>query len=236
MQPLKSVISSAEQKSSVNSDNHLVQKTMKSGGCLKRSLPNFMTFLRLCAVPLTAYFLLADQSLYAFLTFAFAGLTDWADGFFARLWQVESKFGQIFDPLADKALVILSSLLLGYMGHIPYWFVGLIAGRDLFLIMGGVYIFFSKINLSLAPIFVSKINTFAQIIFLGCVMLFDYRLTISYADVGGMSLLSIFMYALMFIVVITTILSGLSYLLMFMNRQKMVPEKGQREVREIGDE
>lgn len=233
MQPLKSAISSAEQKSSVNSGDDLVQKTMKPGGCLKRSLPNFMTFLRLCAVPLTCYFLLINQSLYAFFTFAFAGITDWADGFLARLWQVESKFGQIFDPLADKALVVLSSLLLGYIGHIPYWFVGLIAGRDLFLIIGGIYIFFSKINLSLAPLFISKVNTFAQIIFLGFVMLFDYRFTISYAEISTISLLSVFMHALMFIVVITTILSGISYLSMFMNRQKMVSEKGQKE---IGDE
>ncbi|MDX1682770.1 MAG: CDP-diacylglycerol--glycerol-3-phosphate 3-phosphatidyltransferase, partial [Phycisphaeraceae bacterium] len=79
-----------------------------------RRLPNQLTVARLILAG--AFFLLLNQYRYpdvntwalvaAFVVFILAGITDWADGFLARRWQVESTFGRIMDPFCDKVLVI----------------------------------------------------------------------------------------------------------------------------------
>ncbi len=199
MQQLKLVSSSVILKSL---DNY--------SGCFKRSLPNILTLLRLLAVPLVIYLILHQHLFSAFIVFACASFTDWIDGFLARRWRVESAFGQVFDPIADKTLVVSSSLLLGYTGHLPLWFVVLIAFRDILLLLGGVLIFLKKLTIPLAPIFISKINTFAQLSLLGLVMIFDYRFTIAYSEIWTISWIG--MGALLFITAVTTVLSGAVYL------------------------
>jgi len=86
------------------------------------NLPNQLTLLRL--VLAAAFFLvlnqyrygavspdgtLVDQSLILFSAiglFILAAITDWADGYLARKWKVESQFGRIMDPFCDKVLVM----------------------------------------------------------------------------------------------------------------------------------
>ena len=71
----------------------------------------------------------------ALLLFVAAALTDWLDGHLARKWKIESDFGRLFDPLADKLLVVVAFVGLLGAGLLPVWFVSLVVARE-FLITG----------------------------------------------------------------------------------------------------
>jgi CDP-diacylglycerol--glycerol-3-phosphate 3-phosphatidyltransferase len=58
---------------------------------------------------------------FALILFISAALTDWADGYLARAWKQESKFGAMLDPIADKAMVIIALLVItGFSGMNPW--------------------------------------------------------------------------------------------------------------------
>jgi CDP-diacylglycerol--glycerol-3-phosphate 3-phosphatidyltransferase len=71
----------------------------------------------------------------ALALFVAAALTDWLDGHLARKWKIESDFGRLFDPLADKLLVVVTFVGLQGVGLLPVWFVSLVVARE-FLITG----------------------------------------------------------------------------------------------------
>lgn len=71
----------------------------------------------------------------ALALFVAAALTDWLDGHLARKWKIESDFGRLFDPLADKLLVVIAFVGLLGAGLLPVWFVSLVVARE-FLITG----------------------------------------------------------------------------------------------------
>lgn len=71
----------------------------------------------------------------ALTLFVAAALTDWLDGHLARKWKIESDFGRLFDPLADKLLVVVTFVGLLGAGLLPVWFVSLVVARE-FLITG----------------------------------------------------------------------------------------------------
>jgi len=75
------------------------------------NLPNILTFLRLLAAPGVAvmflYFARPISDWYALLLFLGAAITDFFDGYLARRWKQESRFGAMLDPIADKAMVMM---------------------------------------------------------------------------------------------------------------------------------
>jgi CDP-diacylglycerol--glycerol-3-phosphate 3-phosphatidyltransferase len=89
------------------------------------TLPNILTVLRLIAAPGVAimflYFHRPWADWFALTLFVLAALTDWFDGYLARLWKQESKFGTMLDPIADKAMVVIALVILtGYSGMNPW--------------------------------------------------------------------------------------------------------------------
>jgi|SRR5579862_1395009 len=99
-------------------------------------LPNLLTLARLCVIPVFAVLILtADggHSWAAALLFGAAAITDQIDGFLARRWRVESAFGKIADPLADRLLIAVAVILLWHAGRLP-WVGLLIPLRDVLLI------------------------------------------------------------------------------------------------------
>jgi CDP-diacylglycerol--glycerol-3-phosphate 3-phosphatidyltransferase len=100
-------------------------------------LPNALTIGRLLVIPVYAALILtADggKSWPAALLFGGAGVTDQVDGFLARRWRVESGFGKIADPLADRLLIATAVVLLWHAGRLP-WVALAIPARDLVLIV-----------------------------------------------------------------------------------------------------
>lgn len=89
------------------------------------NLPNALTVLRLLAAPGVAvmflYFHRPWADWFALSLFVLAAVTDWFDGYLARLWKQESKFGAMMDPIADKAMVVIAIMVItGYNGMNPW--------------------------------------------------------------------------------------------------------------------
>lgn len=92
---------------------------------MRWSIPNTLTVIRLLAAPGVAlmflYFHRPWADWFALTLFVGAAITDWFDGYLARLWKQESKFGTMMDPIADKAMVVIAIMVLtGYSGMNPW--------------------------------------------------------------------------------------------------------------------
>ncbi|MDX1424295.1 MAG: CDP-alcohol phosphatidyltransferase family protein [Kiloniellales bacterium] len=133
-------------------------------------VPNLITLARLLSVPVAVYVILQDYYAAAFWIFLIAGLSDAVDGLLAKHYKVTSLVGSFLDPLADKALLMGVYVALGSLGHISLWLVILIVFRDL-LIIGGALLFQTLTHsLKMEPLFISKVNTAAQIALAGFVL------------------------------------------------------------------
>jgi len=105
---------------------------------VQQQLPNALTIARIIVIPIFAVLLLTSdggKSWAAAIVFAAAAITDQIDGFLARRWRVESTFGKIADPLADRLLIDVAVILLWNAGRLP-WAALLVPLRDVLLLAG----------------------------------------------------------------------------------------------------
>jgi CDP-diacylglycerol--glycerol-3-phosphate 3-phosphatidyltransferase len=105
---------------------------------VQQQLPNALTVARLIVIPVYAAVVLTSdggRSWVAAIVFGAAGITDQIDGFLARRWRVESSFGKIADPLADRLLIDVAVILLWHAGRLP-WIALAIPLRDVLLLVG----------------------------------------------------------------------------------------------------
>lgn len=103
-----------------------------------RQLPNALTLLRFAAIPLFVVLLVGSSdgpSWPAGIVFGVAGATDQLDGYLARRWRVESRFGKLADPLADRLMIDTAVILLVAYDRL-YWLALVILLRDLVLVGG----------------------------------------------------------------------------------------------------
>ncbi len=104
-----------------------------------QQLPNALTIARLLLIPIFVVLMLNTEgghSWAAGVVFGIAGITDQVDGFLARRWHVESDFGRIFDPLADRLMIDAAVILLYIADHMPLAGLLVIIGRDVALMAG----------------------------------------------------------------------------------------------------
>jgi CDP-diacylglycerol---glycerol-3-phosphate 3-phosphatidyltransferase len=102
-------------------------------------LPNALTIARLALIPVFVLLMVdagESPSWPAGIVFGVAGVTDQIDGFLARRWHVESRFGKIADPLADRLMIDAAVILLVIYGRLPWAGLVIIAARDLLLLIG----------------------------------------------------------------------------------------------------
>jgi CDP-diacylglycerol--glycerol-3-phosphate 3-phosphatidyltransferase len=104
----------------------------------RSQLPNALTIARLLLIPVFIVLITTSDGGYSWpaaIVFAIAGITDQVDGFLARRWHVESAFGKIADPLADRLMIDTAVILLLYAGRLP-WAALLIPLRDVVVLVG----------------------------------------------------------------------------------------------------
>ena len=102
-------------------------------------IPNALTVLRLALIPVfvVVYVGAEDGSSWAAgWIFLVAGITDQVDGFLARRWHVESRFGKLADPLADRLMIDAAVILLWLEGKLPWPGALIILLRDVILVGG----------------------------------------------------------------------------------------------------
>jgi len=103
-------------------------------------LPNALTVARLALIPVFVVLMVRAghrPSWPAGIVFGVAALTDQVDGFLARRWHVESRFGRLADPLADRLMIDAAVILLVAYDRLPWAGLAIIIGRDVVLLVGG---------------------------------------------------------------------------------------------------
>jgi CDP-diacylglycerol--glycerol-3-phosphate 3-phosphatidyltransferase len=106
---------------------------------VRRSIPNALTILRFAAIPvfLVLYLRAGDGPAWgAGVFFAGAAATDQIDGYLARRWRVQSQFGKVADPLADRLMITTAVIALWATGRLPLLGALIVLARDLVLVAG----------------------------------------------------------------------------------------------------
>lgn len=134
-----------------------------------RHIPNLITGLRLALTPALVFLLLDQNFRAAFGLLLLLGLSDALDGFLAKRRDWRSRIGEFLDPVADKLMLIGAFVALAWVGLLPPWLAALVLARDLIIVAGGVAYHFFIGPFQARPSFISKINTFLQLILVGVV-------------------------------------------------------------------
>ncbi len=139
------------------------------------SLPNILTYGRIVAVPVLAgvlFFSKSDLAHWAaFVIFVVACITDWLDGYLARIWAQQSTLGRMLDPIADKLLVGATILMLVFDGTLSGWSIWaaiIILSRE--ILVSGLREFLAELNVKVHVTQLAKWKTTFQFIALAMLL------------------------------------------------------------------
>src|SRR3569833_1288242 len=153
-----------------------------------RALPDIISVLRIILVGPVARCLIAGRS-------------DGIDGYLAKHYSLQSRLGSILDPLADNLLLVTTYVVLAWLEVLPVWLTAAVVARDTVLVAGALAFHWLIGRYEMAPSFISKLNTVAQIV-------------LAVAAVASLSILPLpvwVLHGLILLVLATTLLSGADY-------------------------
>jgi len=166
-----------------------------------RELPNIISIGRIILVGPIVFCLIEDNFTYAAVLFAVAGISDGLDGFLAKRFGWISHLGSILDPLADKLLLVSCYVVLGWKGFLPPWLVAAVIIRDVVIVVGALLYHFKIETVKGLPLGISKVNTLVQIVLVIAVIVHHGFFALPGAAVD----------TLIYLVLLTTVWSGMSY-------------------------
>lgn len=104
-------------------------------------VPNILTIIRFLLIPFIVINIFCGNYILAFIFFTISSLTDIADGFIARKFNLISNFGKLMDPLADKLtqIITLASLFLNHI--IPIWILLIVLLKEFIMIVGASFLY-----------------------------------------------------------------------------------------------
>ena len=102
------------------------------------TIPNVLTMIRLILVPVFVVLFLKGHKMASLAVFVVASLTDMLDGYLARKLNQITDFGKLFDPLADKLMVLSAMVCQGIVGVFPWSAIIIVACKELFMVIGGL--------------------------------------------------------------------------------------------------
>jgi CDP-diacylglycerol--glycerol-3-phosphate 3-phosphatidyltransferase/cardiolipin synthase len=136
------------------------------------ALPNLLTYGRCLAVPVVAALLLSSNETWtrwaALGVYTLAAVTDFLDGYLARVWQQQSPIGRMLDPIADKLLVAATLLAVVADRTLSGWTIWaaiIILCRE--LLVSGLREYLAELKVRLPVSAIAKWKTTAQLIALG---------------------------------------------------------------------
>jgi len=172
------------------------------------NLPNSITMLRICIIPVLFLLLLSPGRVLSFVIavlFIIAAITDVLDGHIARKYGIVTKMGQFLDPVVDKLIVSSAMILMIPMGRVPAWIVVLIIMRDVFV--DGLRSIASSEGIVIQASSMGKKKTLCQIIAVSALL-------IHYDTVFGLDahLVGI---VVLYLALVLTIYSGIDYFVQY---------------------
>ena len=144
------------------------------GAVFELNLPNALTVFRILLVPVLVAALLSEGpggDLLAAIVFAVASFTDALDGWIARRAKIESTFGKLMDPLADKLLVTSALVSLVSLDRLSAWVAMVIIAREL-AVTGLRQLAIEQGHVMAASLW-GKLKTVAQIAMVMCLIAVD---------------------------------------------------------------
>ena len=180
-----------------------------------RHIPNLICLIRLVLVWPVAAALHDGRYELALGLFIAAAISDGLDGFLAKRFNWVSEFGKVLDPAADKLLLVVVFVESAWLGLVPWWITAAAVARDVMIALGALAFKLWVGPLRGRPTVISKINTAVQLLYLVGVMLAAAFLLPSAGVLRAAAL----------IVFVTTVLSGLDYLVTFTRRAWTAPPR-----------
>ena len=148
---------------------------------MRMNLPNFLTWLRILAIPLliAIYYVPAqwmgmhERNVTATVVFVAAAITDWLDGYLARLLNQQSAFGAFLDPVADKLMVAAALMILVELDRTNALIAVVIVGRE--IAISALREWMAKVGeaKSVAVNYLGKIKTASQMVAIPLLLYFD---------------------------------------------------------------
>ena len=180
------------------------------------SFPTQLTVLRILLAPV--FFVLfavmePTPYLWAAVVFGVAALSDWYDGYFARLWKLTTPLGAFLDPLADKFLTSAAFIAFASRGLIPEWTVAIIIARDIYATLFRVLA--SSIDQPIKTSSLAKYKTFFQMVFI-CYVLVGVMMNsgtfgVAAIQYGAVMIQVNILYWSIFAIAILTLLTSIQY-------------------------
>ncbi len=204
-----------------------------------KNIPNILTISRIIIAPIFFLFFIYNNYLVAFILFVIANATDALDGFFARRYNMVSNFGSIYDPLADKILILFAFMCIYfkppfvfteppldmYVLEFLYLPLCLIIFRDIIISFLRQYL--KKNNIILKAAIIGKIKTWLQFLFVSIYLIellllnsnlsrYNFNYGILELDIAISLLFGLSFLLILYITSLISIISGFFYI--FKNR------------------
>jgi len=174
------------------------------------SIPNLLTYGRIAAAPLVGatFFIEGNWGPWiAFSIFVIASITDYFDGYLARIWNEQSALGRMLDPIADKLLVAVSILVLvadGMLAGWSIWAAIIVLMREIFV--SGLREFLAELRVSVPVTWLAKWKTTIQLVSIAALLVAPALQGAKSGFIINMGL------ALFWVAAIVTLYTGYDYL------------------------
>lgn len=140
------------------------------------TIPNAISLMRLLLVPLLVWLIVSRRDFSAALiVLVVIGVSDWADGKIARFWHVESKVGAYLDPAADRLLTVCVPIAMAIIGFFPWWVVGVVVFRDVFLTL--LIPIYERRGIRMSVIYLGKVATASLMVAFPIILLANVDVT-----------------------------------------------------------
>lgn len=188
-------------------DNYLaaIQKVsiMQAESSWKKQLPMIATYARIVLAPILVVAFSMPTSYAGWLAailFTIGSITDWLDGYWARLYGAESAMGKLMDPIADKILVLSALIMLLSLGRVGPVMVIILLARDVYI--GGIRSAAALDQVIIAAKPLGKWKTATQMVSIPCLFIYEPLFGVPLATIGFFG---------MWISVALSLISGIEY-------------------------
>ena len=130
------------------------------------TIPNVLTIIRIILIPVFVVVFFKGHKMAALAIFAAASLTDMLDGYLARKLNQITDFGKLFDPLADKLMVLTALVCQGIAGVFPWEAIIIVACKELVMVLGGVFMLSKNV-----VVYSNYVGKAAQVFFIASLIL-----------------------------------------------------------------